>query len=563
MPPSGCRVVRLLAVPGQRAEHMLPDAERPERDGSAGADDRVREHRGARAGARRVAPRRDRGPAGARRHAGSHRPAADRREPRARRARRAARRPARAAGDPECSSGYAERLAAPEHIFFNIASTASSSGSPSLVACGCALVFGFVPALQSSRVDLVSGHQRGRVTTWRLARTAAGRPRRGAGGRVAAASGRRGPGDAQPRRGAARQSRFRFEPRDRESSWTSSRTRTTRHAAGSSTATCWSGPRLDPASNPPRSRRTTRWRSSRRACSAWRSRATTRVAARTWRSCRTPSARTTSARFAFRLVAGREFEESDDETAVRRWRWSTHTLAQRFWGGAATAIGKRIRVGEGDWRTVIGVAADVKYLRINEAPRPYFYVPFLQSYRSGMILHTQRARARRSPGGPGASAESRRSIPICRSCTPRRWPNRPRGALIFFELTAAAMLFIFGVGGHGARRDGHLRAGVVHGQAEHARNRHPHGARRVGDGRSSQAFLGRGLRLGAIGAALGIAAALGLSRLLGSVLFGVSATDGVSFARALAIVLGGVVLATIVPAWRAARTNPLSALRHQ
>jgi ABC-type antimicrobial peptide transport system permease subunit len=76
-------------------------------------------------------------------------------------------------------------------------------------------------------------------------------------------------------------------------------------------------------------------------------------------------------------------------------------------------------------------------------------------------------------------------------------------------------------------------------------------------------FLARGLRLGAVGAALGIVAALGVSRVLGSVLFGVSATDGVSFARALAIVLGGVALATIVPAWRAARTNPLSALRHQ
>jgi len=47
------------------------------------------------------------------------------------------------------------------------------------------------------------------------------------------------------------------------------------------------------------------------------------------------------------------------------------------------------------------------------------------------------------------------------------------------------------------------------------------------------------------------------------VLYGVSATDAVSFARALAIVLGGVVVATIVPALRAARTSPLSALRHQ
>jgi ABC-type lipoprotein release transport system permease subunit len=58
-------------------------------------------------------------------------------------------------------------------------------------------------------------------------------------------------------------------------------------------------------------------------------------------------------------------------------------------------------------------------------------------------------------------------------------------------------------------------------------------------------------------------AALGVGRLLGGVLFGVSGTDAVSFARALAVVLAGVTLASAVPAWRAARTNPLSALRHQ
>ena len=76
-------------------------------------------------------------------------------------------------------------------------------------------------------------------------------------------------------------------------------------------------------------------------------------------------------------------------------------------------------------------------------------------------------------------------------------------------------------------------------------------------------FLQRGLRLGVIGVVLGSVAALGAARLLGSVLFGVSATDASSFARALAIAFGGVIAATIIPAWRAARTNPLSALRHQ
>jgi len=78
-----------------------------------------------------------------------------------------------------------------------------------------------------------------------------------------------------------------------------------------------------------------------------------------------------------------------------------------------------------------------------------------------------------------------------------------------------------------------------------------------------RAFLGRGVRLGAAGAAVGLVVAFAVSRMLASVLFGVSATDAGSFARAVAIVLGGVVIATIVPAWRASRTNPLQALRHQ
>jgi ABC-type lipoprotein release transport system permease subunit len=59
-----------------------------------------------------------------------------------------------------------------------------------------------------------------------------------------------------------------------------------------------------------------------------------------------------------------------------------------------------------------------------------------------------------------------------------------------------------------------------------------------------------------------VVAALALTRLLGSVLFGVSATDGLSFARALGVVAAGVLVATLIPSWRAARIDPLAALRH-
>jgi ABC-type antimicrobial peptide transport system permease subunit len=135
-----------------------------------------------------------------------------------------------------------------------------------------------------------------------------------------------------------------------------------------------------------------------------------------------------------------------------------------------------------------------------------------------------------------------------------------RGALILFDLSAA-MLFVFGVAGLA------LAAMGTYGLVSYSvRQRTREIGIRMALGATTRsvvlAFLSGGLKLGAIGTALGIVAALGASRLLASLLFGVSATDGASFARAIAIVLAGVVLATLVPAWRAARTNPLSALRH-
>ena len=116
------------------------------------------------------------------------------------------------------------------------------------------------------------------------------------------------------------------------------------------------------------------------------------------------------------LVAGREFESRDDAAAAQV-AIVNETMARRFWGEPAQAIGQRVRISAGDWRTVIGVARDVKYARINEDPRPYVYVPFLQAYRSSMILHA------RGSAGVGAlleharahiqHARSRSADPLC------------------------------------------------------------------------------------------------------------------------------------------------------
>ena len=76
-------------------------------------------------------------------------------------------------------------------------------------------------------------------------------------------------------------------------------------------------------------------------------------------------------------------------------------------------------------------------------------------------------------------------------------------------------------------------------------------------------FLGRGLRLGAAGAACGLLVSAVVTRLLASLLYGVSATDAVSFSAASAAVMAIVLGASLIPAWRASRIDPIAALRQR
>jgi predicted permease len=453
--------------------------------------------------------------------------------------------------------GYAESLAAPERIFFNIGVDRLVIGFAALVACGSAIVFGFVPALQSSRVDLVTvinedasprGAARGRLrTSLVVAQVAVSLlllVGSGLAGRSVEAARRADPGfDASHVTAISvdvKQNAY-DEPRGRV--FYRKLLDTARADPGIESATL--------AGYLPLALVDTR--SQRVAIEGYDPRKgedlafmSNTVGSDYFRTLR------------IRVIAGREFEDRDDDAAAPVIVVNG-TFAQRFWGGAANAIGKRVRVNDGVGRTVIGVAADVKYLRINEAPRPYFYVPLLQSYRSNMILHTR---------GPAPVErlidQARTDIAALDSELPiqsaRSMAEHTRGAFLFLDLTAT-MLFVFGIAGM-------VLAGLgTYGLVSYIvkQSTHEIGIRMAlgASGKSVVvAFLARGLRLGTIGAALGIVAALGGGRLLGSVLFGVSATDAISFLRALAIVFGAVILATAVPAWRAARTNPLTALRH-
>ena len=454
--------------------------------------------------------------------------------------------------------GYLEWLAAPERVFLNIDVDRVVIAFAVLVACVSALVFGFAPAVHSSRVDLVSvinedasprGASRGRLRAGLvIAQVAVSLLLLVGAGLVTRsleAARRANPGfDASHvtmlavdvRQNAYDQSRGRVFYRELLDA--------VRADSGVESATLAAFTPMAFLDTPARRVTIEGYEPRRGEDLAFMSNT---VGPDYFRTLRIP------------LMAGRAFEDRDDESGAPV-AVVNDTLAGRFWGGAGNAIGKRIRVGDGGWQTVIGVAADVKYLRINESPRPYFYLPFLQSYRSSMILHT------RGPAPVERLVEQARAhvaaldadLPILYA---RPLSEGIIGALLLFNLTAK-MLFLFGVAGMA------LAAMGTYGLVSYTvkQSTHEIGIRMALGATGPlvvRQFVGRGLRLGAVGAALGIVAALGVSRLLGSVLFGVSATDAVSFARALAVVLGGVVVATIIPAWRAAQIDPLTALRHQ
>ena len=453
--------------------------------------------------------------------------------------------------------GYAQRVAAPQRLYFNMEVDGLVIGFAALVACGSGLIFGFVPALQSSRGDLVPGMKeasprgaaRGRLRSALVVAQIAVSLLLlvGAGlmTRSLEAARRADPGfDATHVANIALDLKLNRYDEERGHAFYRRLLSAAREDAGVESAslaaylplsvTGTRELRVDVDGHLPRPDEDMSFMGN-------------IVGPDYFRTLR------------IEMVAGREFEERDDETA-EPVAIVNATLAERFWGGAPDAVGKRIRVSEGDWRKVIGVASDIKYSQINEPSRPYVYVPFFQSYRSGMILHT------RGPAPVETMVEQARAhvaaldpdLPILFA---RPMIERTSAALIFLNF-AATMLFIFGVAGMA------LSALGTYGLVSYTvkQSTHEIGIRMALGATSAavvRAFLGRGLRLGALGAALGIIGALGVGRLLGSVMFGVSATDAASFTIALAVVLGGVILATIFPAWRAARINPLTALRHQ
>jgi predicted permease len=256
---------------------------------------------------------------------------------------------------------------------------------------------------------------------------------------------------------------------------------------------------------------------------------------------------------------GRAFDERDTRSSLPVAVVSER-LARVEWPGTS-AVGRRLRLGAADttWITVIGVVPDVIVRTLTDrAADPMVYRPFGQMTWRSVTLAVQAAGDPMAVSGAvrarlralDADLPFSRVEPMALTVHERMFEPRVYGQM--FAIFAVAALVLASVGLYG------VMAYLV------AQRRHEMGVRMALGARARdvvQLVLRGGVRMIVWGVAIGVPAAFGLSQLLRRSLYGVSSTDLVTFVGVPLVLVAVALLATWVPARRASRVSPASALR--
>ncbi len=255
------------------------------------------------------------------------------------------------------------------------------------------------------------------------------------------------------------------------------------------------------------------------------------------------------------LVSGREFTRADDERGALV-AVVNETMAGQYWRGR-NPIGERVQV-RGRWMQVVGVAKDSKYQSVREMPKPFFYVPWRQNFSIGTGLYI------RTPLSPErvATALAREVHALDGNLAPyevitlQEQVDRSTApqlvAVTLVGVLGGLALLLATIGLYGV---------MSYSVSQSTREL----ALRMALGASTTDLLrlvmSRGLTLMAGGVLLGAAVALGLTRLLGNLLYKVSPRDPLAFGAAFAVMTIAALTACFLPALRVTRTDPARALR--
>jgi len=261
------------------------------------------------------------------------------------------------------------------------------------------------------------------------------------------------------------------------------------------------------------------------------------------------------------LLAGRFFTD-DDATRKPPVVVVSRSFADLYFRGRE-AVGGQIRTGgraDAPWYTITGVVADVRHWSTEQAPKPTFYRPFFAEVDGHATLAIRSTlppdRVTASVRGAVRSVDPTLALEQIRTMEQRVMEsnNRRRFQTLVLAVFAAAAVFLALVGLYG------LMAFAVKQRTAEVGLRLALGASR---GQVLTMVLRQGLGLVAAGLALGLAAALPLTRVVAAWLYGVKAEDPLTFAAVPVMLLAVGLAACAIPAWKATRIDPVTALRYE
>jgi putative ABC transport system permease protein len=233
-----------------------------------------------------------------------------------------------------------------------------------------------------------------------------------------------------------------------------------------------------------------------------------------------------------------------------------HTLAERFFAGGEP-VGQRLVVA-GQAREIVGVVADVRHLGPRAPAIPEIYLPHAQSPARTMALVVRTtgdpgsvaAAVRREIGAVNPDAGVMNLLPMDQIVAEFLFPERLTTAML--AVFAIIALLISAVGIYGV---------MSHSVAQRTREMGLRSALGARNGDLLRLVLGQSLALTLVGTAIGVAGAVALTRLMSSMLYEVSATDPVTLAGVAVTLAAVAMVASYLPARRAAGVDPMVALR--